>query len=116
MPELWDTQEKSAKMLNYCMLQLYMNQNAKEKYKQINGVYPKDKKLDLYADIRRMCPDLQSRTCSEIVRRAELRWQTDMVDCFYKMKKKLPTYKKTCPILLGGKVQYGIQEEGRWHS
>jgi len=112
---LFDMQYDTAKALNHCMTQWYLWQKDKESIKQATGKYPSAAELPspekrVYRELRTMFPAIYSKGISAIFRKSEQRWKTDTKDCFYKLEKSLPTFRKTHPVLVT-EVQYNLRKE-----
>ncbi len=110
---LRDLQYQTAKSLNHCMTEWYLWQVKKEAVKVETGKYPSSKEFpppqkSLYEWIRAKFPGMHSRIRNEIVQKSKQRWTTDTKDCFYRLNKSLPTFKKTHPVLISGQ-QYRLE-------
>ena len=115
---LRDIQYKTAKSLNFCMTEWFLHERLREEWKNKNGKYPTAKELpnpdkQLYAEIRKMFPEISSRMVTVIVQKARQRWQTDRKDVFYIQSKSLPSFRKTHPVIIDNQsITYSKDDNG----
>jgi len=118
-----DIQYKTAKILNYCMTEWFLYEKERDDWNKEHGKYPtaKDKNFPtittvvkkMYKESRERFPELGSRMVTAVINKSKQRWQTDRKEVYYSMKKSLPSFRKTHPIVLDNQsITYSKEDLG----
>jgi len=97
---LRDLDYKCPKLFNFCMRTWFFWDEARKEIKEKTGEWPsKDAFLepDLYNEMRKIFPDVPTRTVSAINQLARKRWQTDRKEVWSNVK-SVSTFKRGGPI------------------
>jgi len=115
---LRDIQYKTAKALNFCMTEWFLYERLREDWKNKKGKYPTAKEFPspnkrLYAELRKLYPEISSRMANVIAQKARQRWQTDRKEVYYIQSKSLPSFRKTHPVIIDNQsIRYSKDDNG----
>lgn len=114
-PFLLDVQSKCVKMLNYCMSQYYVHEQARIKWKRDNGKFPTKEQLpepNLYREFRDMFPDISTYIVSMVLLEARRKFDSEKKDLF-RLNRSLSTFKKSYPVPIHyGSIKYQKNSSG----